>query len=159
MIFDISEERIASNDTAAHIYLRQYGRHDSLYVSPKLSLMMMRVEMENPSLLNLDALPIFGHWDAYYYEMVYYTGSHHLQSWKEVVKSSTLFSMINASFPSLKDIHFIQEEKKNRKAMIYTMKRCLQRGAEFRPPISELFVRCAIFELNSKWHASLNYNW
>lgn len=62
MIFDISE-RIASNDTAAHIYLRQYGRHDPLYVSPKLSLMMMRVEMEmeNPSLLNLDALPIFGH--------------------------------------------------------------------------------------------------
>ena len=63
MIFDISEERIASNDTAAHIYLRQYGRHDPLYVSPKLSLMMMRVEMEmeNPSLLNLDALPLFGH--------------------------------------------------------------------------------------------------
>ena len=41
--------------------------------------------------------------------------------------------------------------------MIHTMKRCLQRGAEFRPPISELFVRCAIFELNSKWHASLYY--
>ena len=65
MIFDISEERIASNDTAAHIYLRQYGRHDPLYVSPKLSLMMMgvmmRVEVENPSLLNLDALPMFGH--------------------------------------------------------------------------------------------------
>ena len=140
MIFDISEERITSNDTAAHIHLRQYGRHDPFICLPKLSLMMMGVEMEmeNPSLLNLDALPIFGHWDAYYYEMVYYTGSHHLQSWKEVVKSSTLFSMINASFPSLKDIHFIQEEKKNRKAMIYTMKRCLQRGAEFRPPISEL---------------------
>ena len=63
MIFDISEERIASNDTAAHIYLRQYGRHDPLYVSPKLSLMMMgvKMEMENPSLLNLDALPMFGH--------------------------------------------------------------------------------------------------